>query len=39
MNGNYQNGKATHVIEFWDGIWFITRRRSIEKGTSYVGLV
>ena len=39
MNGNYQNGKATRVIEFWDGIWFITRRRSIEKVTSYVGLV
>ena len=30
MNGNYQNGKATRVIEFWDGIWFFTRLRSIE---------
>lgn len=33
MNGNYQNGKATRVIEFWDGICFITRLRPIDKNS------
>jgi len=38
MRDNYQKGNTTRMIEFKCGIGFITRLRSIDKDTSYVGL-